>query len=52
MFGLLESEFWLYGGIAIMAAVCVLAVLCTVIFVITGKRLKRKLEQEYGKRLR
>lgn len=49
MFGLSESELFLYGGIAAMAAAGVLLALCIIIFTITGKRLKKKLEQEYGK---
>lgn len=49
MFGLSESEWFFYGGIAVMAAAAVLAVLCIVIFTCTGRRLNRKLEQEYGK---
>lgn len=44
-----ESELFFYGGAAAMAGAGVLAALCVVIFKCTGKRLKRKLEQEYGK---
>ncbi len=32
-----------------MAEAGVLAVICITIFCITGKRLKKRLEQEYGK---
>lgn len=49
MFDLSSSEMLLYGGIAIMVASAVLAILCIVIFKMTGRKLKRKLEQEYGK---
>lgn len=49
MFGLSESELFFYGGIAIMAAAGILAALCIVVFLCTGRRLKKKLEQEYGK---
>lgn len=49
MFGLSESELFLYGGITAMVAAGVLLVLCIIVFTITGKRLKKKLEQEYGK---
>lgn len=49
MFGLSESECFLYGGIAVMAAAGILAALCIVIFICTGRRLKKRLEQEYGK---
>ncbi len=49
MLGLSESEMFFYGGIALMAAAGILAALCIVIFTCTGRRLKKKLEQEYGK---
>ena len=49
MFGLSESELFFYGGIALMVAAGILAVLCIVIFTCTGRKLKKKLEQEYGK---
>ena len=41
-----ESEMFLYGGIAVMGAVCVLAAVCAVVFTLTGRKLKKKLEQE------
>lgn len=49
MVGLSVSEMIFYGGIMVMASACVLAVICAAIFIITGKRLKERLEQEYGK---
>jgi len=49
MVGFSVSELIFYGGIVVMAAACVLAVVCAIIFTITGKRLKERLEQEYGK---
>ena len=49
MFGFSESELFFYGGIAMMAAAGILAGLCITIFTCTGRRLKKKLEQEYGK---
>lgn len=49
MFGLSESELFFYGGIVMMAAAGILAALCIAVFVCTGRRLKKKLEQEYGK---
>lgn len=49
MLGLSESELFFYGGIAVMATAGILAVMCLVIFTCTGRRLKKKLEQEYGK---
>lgn len=44
-----ESELFFYGGIAAMTGAGILAALCIVIFRSTGKHLKKKLEQEYGK---
>lgn len=49
MLYLSESEWFLWGGIGVMCLAAVLAVLCLVIFHITGRKIKRKLEQEYGK---
>lgn len=49
MFGLSESELFFYGGVGIMAAAGVLMALCIIVFTCTGRRLKKKLEQEYGK---
>lgn len=42
------SEWLFWGGIAAMAAAALLAVLCVAIFYVTGRRLKKKLEEEYG----
>lgn len=49
MIHLSESEMLFYGGLAVMAAAVVLAVLCAAVFAWTGRKLKKKLEQEYGK---
>ena len=43
------SERLLYGGIAAMAAVAVIVAVGIVVFAFTGRRLRRKLEEEYGK---
>lgn len=43
------SEMLFYGGLAVMAAVAVMAVLCMALFMFTGRKLRKKLEQEYGK---
>ncbi len=48
MLGLSGSEMLFYGGIAVMASAGILAVLSMIIFTLTGKKLRRKLEQEYG----
>lgn len=49
IFGLSVSIFLFYGGLGIMAAAAIAMVVCAVIFTVTGRKLKRKLEQEYGK---
>ena len=43
------SQLLLWGGAAVMAA-SVLAGLAAVILRLTGKRLRRRLEEEFGKR--
>lgn len=47
-----NSEWLFYGGIALMAAAAVLCVFAVVIFMISGRRLRKKLEQEFGTRRR
>lgn len=49
MAGLSGSEMLLYGGIAVMAAAVVAAVICIVVFRCTGRKLKAMLEEKYGK---
>lgn len=44
-----SSDLLLWGGIILMAAAAILALVCFMVFGVTGKRLKKKLEQEYGK---
>lgn len=48
MFDFSVSEWLFYGGIAAMVVIVILTVLSGVIFAFTGRRLKKKLEQEYG----
>ena len=38
-----KSEIFLYGGIVVMAAAGVLAIICAVAFTWTGRNLKKKL---------
>ena len=52
MFHLSGSELMFYGGIAVMGGAVLLTAASIIIFSITGKRLKKRLEQEYGKRRR
>ncbi|MBO5143905.1 MAG: hypothetical protein J6C19_00015 [Lachnospiraceae bacterium] len=48
MTGLCSSEIIFFTGMMLMAAACVLAVISIIIFRLTGKRLRERLEQEYG----
>lgn len=49
MWYLSESDLLFRGGIALMAGSAVLSVLCLAVFSFTGKKLKKTLEEEYGK---
>ncbi len=51
MFDLSGSELLFYIGIAVMVFSTVIEVLCISVFMFTGRKLKEKLEQEYGKPL-
>lgn len=42
------SELLFYGGIAVMAAALLAAVVAAVILRISGKRLQARLEEEFG----
>ena len=46
---LTTSEWLFYGGLAVMAIAFMMAFLCITVFFFTGRELKKKLEQEYGK---
>lgn len=43
-----RSELLLYAGIAVMAVAVIAAVILILIFSFSGKRLKKRLEEEYG----
>ena len=43
------SEILFYSGIALIAAAAAGAVIAGIVFSLTGRKLKRKLEEEYGK---
>lgn len=49
MLGLTVSELLFYGGIAVMAAAAVAVILSLAIFSVSGRSIRRRLEQEYGK---
>lgn len=44
-----SSEYLFWGGVILMGTAAVMAVLLTGVFFHTGRKLKKKLEQEYGK---
>lgn len=48
MSGLTSSEIILYAGIAIMIMAAVLAIISIVVLKISGTRLRKKLQREYG----
>ncbi len=47
-----ETQMLFWGGIGVMAGAAVLAVICLGVFIFTGQKIKKKLEEEYGKPLR
>lgn len=47
--GLSGSQWLFYGGLALMAAAVILGLACLAVLLFTGRRLKKKLEDEYGK---
>lgn len=49
MQNLSNGQMLMYGGIGLLAASVITAVICTVIFSITGKKIKKELEDDYGK---
>lgn len=44
-----ETELLYWGGIGVMAGAVVLAVICLSVFLVTGRKLKKKMEEEYGR---
>ena len=44
-----NSELLFYGGILIMAIAVIVMIISLIIFHITGRRIKKRLEEEYGK---
>lgn len=47
-----ESELLFYGGLVLMGTAAVLTCVCALIFTFTGRRIKKRLEDEYGKPIR
>lgn len=47
-----DSELLFYGGLTVMGAAAALTLAGILIFTITGKRIRKRLEQEYGKPVR
>lgn len=46
---MVNSELLFWGGIFVMGTAVVLMMISFIIFRITGRRIKKKLEEEYGK---
>lgn len=49
MLNLSQSQLLLWGGIAVMAISVVTGIISMALFMVTGRKLKKKLEKEYGK---
>lgn len=49
MLGFSQVDIWFYGGIAIMILAVLAGIGDIVVFGIIGKKLRNKLEKEYGK---
>ncbi len=47
---LFSINFWLYGGIVLMAAAVAAGVISAVLLHASGKRLEKKYQEEYGDR--
>lgn len=52
MSGLSVSQLLFYGGMAVMALSALGGIAASVIFAVSGRRLRRNLEEEYGKKRR
>lgn len=49
MLHLSGSELLFWGGIVVMVEALGLGIVCGAVLFVSGRKLKRKLEQEYGK---
>jgi len=43
-----KSELLLYGGITVMSVTIILAIISIVTFILTGWKIKNRLEKDYG----
>lgn len=50
MLHLTQGEIFLYCGVAALVFAVVSAIVCIIIFTVTGKKIRQKLEQDYGKK--
>ncbi|MBQ9717802.1 MAG: hypothetical protein IJV76_07395 [Clostridia bacterium] len=50
MLGLNSSELILYAGAGVMAAAVLLFLIALIVHRISGRKLRRKLEREYGRK--
>lgn len=49
MFHLSDGQLLLYGGAGLIVAAAVAAIVCIVTFAMTGKKIRKMLEHDYGK---
>ena len=49
MSGISQIEIWLYIGVALMILAVITGIFSTLIYSVTGRKLRRTLEKEYGK---
>ena len=49
MLDLSSGQLLLYGGVGLIAAAAVAVIVCIVIFLMTGKKIRKELEHDYGK---
>lgn len=49
MSGISQIEIWLYIGVALMILAVITGIFTALIYSVTGRKLRRTLEKEYGK---
>jgi len=49
MFDLSNGQLLLYGGVGLIVVAAAAAIICIIIFIMTGKKIRRELENDYGR---
>lgn len=44
-----QLQLLLYGGTALAAIAAAVGIICIVVFILTGRKIKKALERDYGK---